>query len=121
MTKRFGAFTALGDVSMHVRAGSLHALLGENGAGKSTLVKCMVGFYRADEGSIQVDARERTIDSATGRTCAGHRHGVSAFHADPVDDGGENLVMSRANVPAVLNWRREREALASFMANMPFR
>ena len=45
MTKIFGQFTALDDVSIKVEAGSFHALLGENGAGKSTLVKCMMGVY----------------------------------------------------------------------------
>jgi ABC-type uncharacterized transport system ATPase subunit len=50
MTKRFGAFTALEDVSLKVPAGSFHALLGENGAGKSTLVKCLVGYHRPDAG-----------------------------------------------------------------------
>jgi len=43
MTKRFGAFLALEDVSMKVVPGHFHALLGENGAGKSTLVKCIMG------------------------------------------------------------------------------
>ena len=46
MTKRFGEFTALDEVSMKVRSGTFHALLGENGAGKSTLVKCIMGYYR---------------------------------------------------------------------------
>src|SRR4051812_29474557 len=50
MTKRFGDFTALDDVSLKVAPGSFHALLGENGAGKSTLVKCMMGYYRPDAG-----------------------------------------------------------------------
>ncbi len=43
MTKRFGDFVALDDVSLKVAAGSFHALLGENGAGKSTLVKSLMG------------------------------------------------------------------------------
>ena len=59
MTKRFGAFVALDDVSMKVERGAFHALLGENGAGKSTLVKCIVGYYRPDDGQIQVNGRER--------------------------------------------------------------
>ena len=58
MSKRFGALAALDDVSMRVDAGSVHALLGENGAGKSTLVKCIMGFYHADEGSLLLDGRE---------------------------------------------------------------
>ena len=58
MTKRFGEFAALDHVSLKVPAGSFHALLGENGAGKSTLVKCIMGYYRADEGQIQVEDRE---------------------------------------------------------------
>ena len=44
MTKTFGRFTALDNVSVNVPAGTFHALLGENGAGKSTLVKCVMGF-----------------------------------------------------------------------------
>ena len=51
MTKRFGEFAALDDVSLKVRPGTFHALLGENGAGKSTLVKCIMGYYQADAGS----------------------------------------------------------------------
>ena len=58
MTKRFGSFTALDDVSIKVAAGTFHALLGENGAGKSTLVKCIMGFYRPTDGSVLVDDRE---------------------------------------------------------------
>ena len=43
-SKHFGALAALDDVTVKVKAGGFHALLGENGAGKSTLVKCAMGY-----------------------------------------------------------------------------
>src|SRR4051794_24126955 len=54
LSKRFGALQALADVSLKLRPGTFHALLGENGAGKSTLVKCIMGTYQADSGSVKV-------------------------------------------------------------------
>ena len=52
LTKRFGSFTAMDRVSIDVRPGTVHALLGENGAGKSTLVKAVVGYHQPEEGSV---------------------------------------------------------------------
>ena len=65
LSKRFGAFTALDEVSLKVAPGSVHALLGENGAGKSTLVKCIVGYQRPDGGAVLIDEREQSIASPT--------------------------------------------------------
>ena len=55
VTKRFGGVQALDGVDIDVRAGEVHALLGENGAGKSTLVKILAGAERADAGSVAID------------------------------------------------------------------
>jgi ribose transport system ATP-binding protein len=52
ITKRFGGTTALSDVSLHLNAGEVLALLGENGAGKSTLIKALAGIHIPDEGRI---------------------------------------------------------------------
>ena len=57
VTKRFGAVQALSDVSLHVRAGEVVALVGDNGAGKSTLVKIIAGVYQPDGGEIVFDGR----------------------------------------------------------------
>ena len=120
MTMRFGAFTALDDVSISIPAGTFHALLGENGAGKSTLVKCIMGFYRASAGSLLVDGREVAIDSP--KTAAAYGLGMVYQHFTLVPSltGAENLVISRQQVPAVINWAKERAHLATFMERMPF-
>ena len=57
MSKSFPGVKALDDVSVRVRPGSVHALMGENGAGKSTLMKCIFGIYAPDEGEILLDGK----------------------------------------------------------------
>ncbi len=57
ITKDFSGVKALSDVSLHLRAGSVHALMGENGAGKSTLMKCLFGIYQKDGGEILLDGK----------------------------------------------------------------
>ena len=57
LNKRFGGVHALRDVSVSVRSGTIHALVGENGAGKSTLGKMLSGVYRPDSGEIRIDGQ----------------------------------------------------------------
>jgi len=121
MTKRFGAFVALEDVSLKVPAGSFHALLGENGAGKSTLVKCVMGYYRPDEGQVIVGDREQTIANPRAAHALGLGMVYQHFTLVPAMTVAENLVMSRAELPLVIDWRVERKALAEFLDRMPFR
>jgi simple sugar transport system ATP-binding protein len=120
ITKRFGAFTALDGVSLKVRPATVHGLLGENGAGKSTVVKCLLGYYRADEGSFLVDGKEAVITRPADADALGLGMVYQHFTLVPSMTVAENLVMSRSAVPAVLNWAREREALSAFMERMPF-
>lgn len=58
INKQFPGVKALDGVSLNVRAGSVHALMGENGAGKSTLMKCLFGVYNKDEGEILLEGQE---------------------------------------------------------------
>ena len=56
--KAFPGVKALDKVNLTVKAGTVHALMGENGAGKSTLMKCLFGVYNKDSGNIYLDGRE---------------------------------------------------------------
>jgi methyl-galactoside transport system ATP-binding protein len=58
VTKRFPGVIALQNVSLKVKTGTVHALMGENGAGKSTLMKCLFGIYSMDEGKILFGGKE---------------------------------------------------------------
>jgi len=121
MSKRFGTFTALDDVSLSVPAGGFHVLLGENGAGKSTLVKCIMGFYQPDAGSLLVDGRDVIVRNPRDARALGIGMVYQHFTLVPSLTGAENLVVSRADTPAVIDWRKERKRLAAFMDRMPFR
>ena len=56
--KEFPGVKALDHVSLTVKAGTVHALMGENGAGKSTLMKCLFGIYDKDSGKIELEGKE---------------------------------------------------------------
>ena len=79
VTKSFGAVRALKGVSFDLRAGEVHALLGENGAGKSTLIKVITGAHRPDEGTIAV--RGNRISSLTPGEA--HRLGIACIYQQP--------------------------------------
>ena len=61
ITKRFGNVLANDKVNIVVKAGTIHAIVGENGAGKSTAMRIAYGFYNADDGEILVDGQVRNI------------------------------------------------------------
>jgi simple sugar transport system ATP-binding protein len=94
ITKRFGRIVANDGVDFDLRAGEVHALLGENGAGKSTLMSILYGLYRPDEGEVRVDGRPVTIDSPAAAIELGigmvHQH----FMLIPVMTVAENIVLA---------------------------
>ena len=121
LSKRFGSNQALDNVSIAIRPGSFRALLGENGAGKSTLVKCIMGTYQADTGSVHVG--EHRVAIAAPRQAHALGLGMVYQHFTLVENMTvvENLVLARQTVPAVIRWKQEAEALRAFMERMPFR
>ncbi len=78
MSKSFPGVKALDKVSLFVRPGTVHALIGENGAGKSTLMKCLFGLYQPDEGSIKINGRDVTIPD----TNTALHQGISMIHQE---------------------------------------
>jgi ABC-type uncharacterized transport system ATPase subunit len=121
MTKIFGSLAALEDVSIKIEPGTVHALLGENGAGKSTLVKCIMGFYSADKGQVLLDGKEAPIRNPRDARALGIGMVYQHFTLVPSLTGAENLVISRADAPAVIDWKKEMAALNAFLDRMPFR
>ncbi len=120
VTKRFGSFVANDRVSLKIPAGTFHALIGENGAGKSTLVKCIMGYHLPDEGDILVNGHSREIRSPHEAYHVGIGMVYQHFTLIPAMTVAENLVLSRPDTPAIINWSAEFERLRAFMSTAPF-
>ena len=121
VSKRFGELKALDNVSLKLTAGSFHALLGENGAGKSTLVKCIMGYYQPDAGQVLLGDREREINNPQQAMRLGIGMVYQHFTLIPNLTVAENLVLSRPELPAIIDWRSERAALEQRLKDLPFR
>jgi ABC-type uncharacterized transport system ATPase subunit len=120
ITKKFGSLVALDDVSMTVRPGTMHALLGGNGAGKSTLVKCIMGYYLPDTGQISLGDQPVIIRNPREALRLGIGMVYQHFTLVPNMTVAENLVLSRGKVPAIIDWKKEYEDLRAFMRTTPF-
>ena len=112
VTKRFGTFAALSEVSLTVEDGEIHALLGANGSGKSTLVRTITGVYVPDAGRILIDDRDVTAGWSPAAAAAA---GVRVVHQEaPLVDRlsiAENVALFAGYPRGVLGriaWRRLR-------------
>ncbi len=97
ITKRFPGVLANDNISFDVRAGEIHALLGENGAGKSTLMKILYGLYKPDAGEILINGQPIRIKSPTDALRQGigmvHQH----FQLVPPFTVAENVALGLAS------------------------
>ncbi len=110
--KSFPGVYALNSVDFQLRAGEVHALLGENGAGKSTLIKVLAGIYTADQGEIIIEGKKAVIDSVR----AAQQSGIAVIHQElvlvPYMTVAENIFLGREPVVGkfVNTARMNREA-----------
>lgn len=93
ITKEFPGIRANDDITLQLRKGEIHALLGENGAGKSTLMSILFGMYQPDAGEIRKDGKPVTIQNPNDATALGigmvHQH----FKLVDVLSATENIVL----------------------------
>ncbi|KAA8783179.1 methyl-galactoside transport system ATP-binding protein [Paenibacillus sp. 4624] len=78
ISKAFPGVQALSEVTLKVKPGTVHALMGENGAGKSTLMKCLFGMYRPDAGTVRIEGKDVEIPNSK----AALQHGISMIHQE---------------------------------------
>ena len=123
ISKSFPGVKALQNVNLQLKAGEVHALLGENGAGKSTLIKVLGGIYHAEEGEIFIDGQKAEINDVV----AARQAGVSIVHQElvlvPYMTVAENIFLGREpgtkmNVDRVKMSRDAQELLDAYEMNI---
>ena len=118
--KTFPGVRALSGVSFEVRAGEVHALLGENGAGKSTLIKIISGVYEPDAGSILIGGRETRFTSPEDAK----RAGVATIYQElllfPELTVAENIFLGHAPRAGMgrIDWRAMRARAEALLASL---
>ncbi len=93
--KSFGRIEVLHGVDLHVKAGEVHALLGENGAGKSTLMKIVCGIIQPSEGRIVVEGQDRKFANYDEAIAAGIGIVFQEFSLIPYLTAVENMFLAR--------------------------
>ena len=117
VTKSFGAVRALKSVSFDLRAGEVHALLGENGAGKSTLIKVITGAHQPDGGTIEING-ERVAQLTP---ASAHKLGIACIYQQPALfpdlTVAENIALrlEPASAARKVNWPARRTRAAELL------
>ena len=119
--KSFGGVKALDDVSLSVKPGEIHALVGENGAGKSTLIRILSGALMPDSGEIFIRGEKASISGPKD----GIEQGVSVIYQEfaLVKDisVAENIFIDEfRNKRSLINWKDLRKRAADFLSELGF-
>ncbi|HEY0444316.1 MAG TPA: ABC transporter ATP-binding protein [Candidatus Limnocylindrales bacterium] len=122
ITKRFPGTVANDGITVDVRPGEVHALLGENGAGKSTLMNILYGLIGPDEGEIRVDGEAVTIRDPADAI----RRGIGMVHQHfmlvPVLTVAENVILGQETMgpPGLIDRREAERRIAALAEQLGF-
>ncbi len=120
VSKSFPGVKALAGVSLELRPGEVHALLGENGAGKSTLIKILSGVYAPDAGQVEIDGQAVALQGPA----HAQRLGVATIHQEllqfPDLTVAENIFLGHAPMRrwGRIDWETSRRRAAELLAQL---
>jgi rhamnose transport system ATP-binding protein len=120
ISKSYAGVHALRDVSFELRAGEVHALIGENGAGKSTLIRILAGAIAQDSGSIEMDGHAIEHNSPL----IAKAHGIAAIYQQPALfpdlTVAENIALGleQGNLWRRIDWRARRKNATELLARI---
>ena len=117
INKRFPGVIALNDVHFQLRAGEVHALLGENGAGKSTLIKVLTGVYQKDGGNIFLSGKPVAIKSTQDAQNAGISTVYQEITLCPNLSVAENMFIGRTK-SIFTKWKKMNEDAKKLLASL---
>jgi ribose transport system ATP-binding protein len=119
ISKAYPGVQALDGVSFDVRAGEVHALVGENGAGKSTLVRILAGAVRADTGELLIQGKPVTIASPRHAEMLGIAVIYQEFNLVPYLSVAENIMLGREPTRGTgIDWKALRSRAADVLARL---
>ncbi len=118
--KSFSGVPALKNVEIEVKAGEVHALLGENGAGKSTLIKILAGIYKKDEGEILIKGKPVEITSVSDAK----NFGISVMHQEislvPQLSVANNILLGKEGKSIFIDYKKRREVAKKAMEELGY-
>jgi ABC-type sugar transport system ATPase subunit len=119
VTKRFGAVTALDNVSLRLIAGEIHGLVGENGSGKSTLIKILSGAHQPDEGAVLRGGKPVPLPHPSAARAVGVATVFQEFSLVPSLSVAENIHLGRLLMKnGQVDWAAVRSEAARVLAEM---
>ena len=119
ISKFFPGVKALQNVDFTLRAGEIHALMGENGAGKSTLIKCLTGVYPKDEGEIYMAGHDKAVTIRSPQDA--QNIGISTVYQEitlcPNLTVAENMYIGRTK-GSLANWRKMNQGAGKILRDL---